>query len=115
MSKTPIEIQREALYDILSGIEGVKKVYYQQPYTASLKYPCIIYGLNRFTNVYADDRRYLSFPLYTVTLIDYDPDSPIQKSILDLNGSCIVSFDRVFTDDNLYHWAYSLVFTESLW
>ena len=115
MSKTPTEIQREALYDILSGIEGVKKVYYQQPYSKGIVYPCIIYGLNRLETKYASDRRYLTFPSYMVTLIDYDPDTILQKKILDLDGPCSVSFDRFFTDDNLYHWAYTLVFTESLW
>lgn len=115
MSKTLIETQREALQTILENIDGVKKVYYQQPYTKSLVYPCIIYSLNRFDTKYADDRRYLSFPSYTITLIDYDPESEIQKRIFDLGGPCSVSFDRFFTADNLYHWAYTLVFTKSLW
>lgn len=115
MSKTVIETHREALHEILSSIEGVKKVYYQQPYSKNMSYPCIVYSMNRLSSFYASDKRYLSFPSYTVTLIDYDPESIIQKYILDLDGPCSVSFDRMFTSDNLYHWSYTLVFTKLIW
>lgn len=115
MLKTPIEEQREQLHEVLSNIEGVEGVYYQPPYNIKLQYPCIIYSLNRIDNFYADGKRYASFPSYTVTLIDYDPDSIIQKNILDLNDSCFVSFDRFFTSDNLNHWAYTISYRKALW
>lgn len=115
MSLTIIEAQRKSLHDILSSIPGVKKVYFQPPMESMLKYPCILYEPNGFSTLSSDNNRYLSFPEYTLTLIDYDPESIIQKYIMDLNGDCHISFDRFFVSDNLNHWVYSLVFSKSLW
>ena len=115
MPKTPIEEQRELFHDLLCSIEGVKGVYFQPTYNIKLPYPCIIYSLDRIETKYANGKRYASFPSYTVTLIDYDPDSIIQKSILDLNDSCFVSFDRFFISDNLNHWAYTISYRKALW
>lgn len=115
MSQTMIEAQREALHDILCDIPGVKKVYFQPPKESLLKYPCILYELNDFITMNSDNDRYLTIPTYTVTLIDYNPESIIQKYIMDLHGDCHVSFDRFFTSDNLNHWVYKLSFSKSLW
>lgn len=115
MPTTPIEIQRESFHEVLCGIDGIKNVYFQPPYNLKLQYPCIIYELNRINTKHANSGRYLSFPVYTVTLIEHDPDSIIQKQILDLNDSCYVSFDRFFTSDNLNHWVYTIEYRKLLW
>jgi hypothetical protein len=115
MSQTPIEIQRECLHDILCSIDGVAKVYYQPPSNIHLKYPCIIYNLDNINTDYANDKRYRSIPTYTLTLIDKDSESPIQKSIMDLNDGCHVKFNRFFTTDNLAHFVYTLIFNKQLW
>lgn len=113
--KTPIEDHRETLHDILVGIEGIKAVYYQPPSTKALQYPCIIYSLNRLNTKPANNNRYLNFPEYNVVLIDYDPESMLQRKILDLNDGCYVKFDRFYTSDNLNHWAYTLSFAKKMW
>lgn len=115
MSQTKIEIQREMLQDILSSIEGVQKVYFQPPEKRMFEYPCIVYELNELNTMYSNNTRYLTFPKYTVTLIDKNPESPIQQLLLDLGQGCRVSFDRFFTLDGLNHWVYSLIFTKGLW
>lgn len=115
MFQTEIELQRELLHEILTNIEGVRKVYFQPPDSSQLVYPCIVYELNGFTNMYSDNSRYLTFPEYTITLIDKNPESIIQKHIMDLEGDCHVTFDRFFTSDNLNHWTYSLAFSKALW
>lgn len=117
--ETQIQNQRKQLDDILRSIDGVKKVYYQPPESMQLKYPCIIYEPSGQNVMYANDSRYLTFMEYTLTLIDRDPESIIQKSILDLrknaDANCYVKFDRFFTADNLNHWTYRLAFTKGMW
>lgn len=115
MSQNPIKKQRDYLHDILESIDGVKKVYFQPPESIKLKYPCIIYSLDGFDDNRADGKRYLTFPSYTLTLIDFDPESMIQKHIMDLSENCYVSFNRFYTSDNLNHWVYKVVFDKALW
>lgn len=115
--KTEMEIQREALHDILCNIPGVSKVYYQPPASISLKYPCLLYDFSNYTTIYADNIRIYNWPEYTLTLVDKDPESIIHKRIMDLHGNqgCYVRFDRFYTADNLNHWSYNLVFTQKMW
>lgn len=115
MSQTVIETQRDYIQNILSGIDGVKKVYFQPPKDTQLAYPCIIYSLDGVRSNYANGQRYLTFPSYSLTLIDYDTESIIQKYLLDLTGDCHISFDRFYTSDNLNHWVYTLSFSKALW
>jgi len=115
MDPTEIESQRDEVQEILSGIEGVAKVYFQPPSSQRLTYPCIVYSLNKYNTKYSNNSRYLTYPEYTVTLIDSNPESIIQKRIMDLNGSCFVGFDRFYTSDNLNHWVYTLIYSSSLW
>lgn len=115
MSQTRIEIQRELLHDTLSNVDGVKKAYFQPPSEAQLVYPCIIYELSDLNATYADNKRFFTFPRYTLTLIDKNPESPIQEEILNLGNGCYVQFDRFFTINGMNHWTYSLTFTKSLW
>jgi len=115
MCETKIEIQRELLQEILSSIPEVRKVYFQPPESRMLEYPCIIYELSDMSTLYSDNSRYLSFPEYTVTVIDKNPESIIQKRMMDLSSDCHVDFNRFFTSDNLNHWVYTLVFSKALW
>lgn len=119
MALSEIQNQRLMLDNTLRSIEGVKKVYYQPPASIKLQYPCLMYEPSNPDTMYADDRRYLMFMGYTLTLIDTDPESIIQKHILDLNknldSNCFVKFDRFFTSDNLNHWTYSLTYTKAIW
>lgn len=114
MSRTTIREQREAIQELLESVEGVKKVYYQPPESVKLKYPCIIYDMDSLNTKHADNSRYLSIPKFSITLIDFDPESEIQREILDLDG-CRISFNRHFTSDNLHHWSYDLYYTKYLW
>lgn len=115
MSQKMIEKQRLKLHRILSSLEGVKKAYFQPPNGAKLVYPCVIYTQQRFDSSYANGNRYLTYPIYELLLIDFDPESSIQKEIMDLKDGCYVSFNRHYTSDNLHHWAYELTFTKLLW
>ena len=115
MSQTKIEEQRELLDSKFREIPGIKGVYFQPPSNEKLKYPCVIYTLKDIMSMYSDDSRYLSIPVYDVTMIDYNPESEIQRYMLDLNDGCYVRFDRFYTSDNLNHWVYQIHFLKALW
>lgn len=114
MSQNPISDQRIFLHEILTNIEGVKKVYYEPPSSIKLVYPCLIYSLESYNTSYADNKRFLSWPRYSVILIDYDPESSIVKDILDLDN-CNVAFDRKYSEDQLTHWSFTLYCTKGSW
>ena len=64
---------------------------------------------------FLEEDEYGMYPDTIGYVVDYNPESIIQKYIMDLRGDCHVSFDRFFTSDNLNHWVYKLSFSKSLW
>lgn len=102
MSDRRIELQT-----LLEKILGSRNVYFQPPESIKLKYPCIIYEREDENVKFADDLNYSRTKLYTVTVIDKNPDSDIPDKISDL-AYCI--FQRHFTSDNLNHDVYRLYF-----
>lgn len=82
---------------------GSTNVYFQPPESVKLGYPAIVYKLNNFSVLNADDIKYKIETEYIVTLIDTDPDS----SFVDvLNAFPKSRFDRFYTYDNLNHWVF---------
>lgn len=115
MSQSAIEAQRLLLQEILEGVDGVKKVYFQPPKNIMLEYPCIIYSINRLDSHYSNNTRYLSIPTYDLTLVDYSIDSDIPELILSISNGCHATFDRYYASDNLHHWSFTLTFSKALW
>lgn len=99
--------RRLELHDILGGIQGVKKAYFQPPETVKLVYPCIIYSLKRVDMRSANDRPYKNRDGYDIMIIDRDPDSKIRRTI---EAMPLANFDRFFTKDGLNHWSYTLYY-----
>lgn len=102
MAKTRIELQ-EALEEFL----GSRNVYYQPPATIKLQYPCILYERSDIRQVYADNTSYLKHKQYTLTIIHKDADSTLPEDILD--NFQLISFDRDYKADNLYHEVYTII------
>lgn len=100
--------QRLELHDKLCDILGSKNVYFQPPESIKLNYPCIIYELGTDRTRAADDKKYLNFRQYSVTLIYKDPDCRLSDKILEVFNKC--SFNRRFKTDNLYHSVFSLYY-----
>jgi hypothetical protein len=94
---------RVDLHEELKKALGSNYVYYQPPESIKLKFPCIIYDLSNINAVHADDGKYLDYRSYILTLVDYDPDSPIVDRVLDIP---YCKFDRAFKSDNLYHFTF---------
>ena len=99
--------RRIELHDILSGIPGVKKAYFQPPETVKLEYPCIIYHLQNVHMQSANDYPYKNRDGYSVMIIDRNPDSVIRRN---LEAMQLCRFDRYFTSDGLNHWSYVLYY-----
>lgn len=102
MAKDRVELQ-----NILETILGSRNVYFQPPSSIKLKYPCIIYNKsNEWVNS-ADDMDYSNYNMYSITVIDKNPDTKIGDSIRNL-PHC--SFDRSYIVDNLNHYVYRLYY-----
>lgn len=95
------------LHEILCGILGSRNVYFSPPASVLLNYPCIIYSRSNIQNTYASDAVYKQNDLYSITVIDRDPDSEIVRKISKLPG---VRFDRHYTADNLNHDVFSIFY-----
>ena len=95
MARTRLELQAE-----LEALLGSGNVYYQPPENYKLKYPCLVYELQRIASAHADDLAYKRNPQYQITAIYRDPDSDLPDRLLDLRGARL---DRIFTSDNLHH------------
>ena len=102
MAKTRLELQ-EALEEFI----GSRNVYYQPPESIKFKYPCIIYEKSRINQIYANDKTYLKNKEYSLTLIYRETDSTLPDDILDAFE--LISFDRHYKADNLYHDVFTIV------
>ncbi len=102
MAKTRIELQA-----LLEEILGSRNVYFQPPESLKLKYPCIIYPLNKVAIARADNKPYIKNKMYMVTVIDKDPESEICDRMEELP---LCTFDRRYAADNLTHTGYTLYY-----
>ena len=101
----------------LRGIvgEGVS-VYFQPPSNVSgagqkviknIKYPAIIYSLDEYNTMSANNKKYSVQKEYGVTLITKDPDSDLPDKLVMLPTS---RFDRNYESDGLYHSVFTIIF-----
>ena len=95
------------LQAFLELILGSENVYFQPPESLKLDYPCIIYSLVPGDKKYADDIAYVRRKSYNLTLVEYDPDSPL---IDRLENVPMCRFDRSYASDNLNHYVYKIYY-----
>ena len=86
----------------------VPNVYYQPPESLKLKFPCIVYNLDKIDPEYADNTTYMKSRSYQLILIHSDPDNSIVDSLADL-PRCRMSRSP-YQSNNLYHFVFSLYF-----
>lgn len=91
----------------LETLLGSSNVYFQPPASVKMKYPAIVYALEDIENKHADDGVYISHHRYSVTLIDYDPDSSFVNLVAKL---CSCRFNRYYAKENLNHWNFSVYY-----
>lgn len=99
---------REELQTVLEQVLGTRSVYFQPPESFKLKYPCIIYELNRIRQIKSNNSTYLKQKQYTVTIIDEDCDTELPDKLMEKLTYC--QFDRRFVSDNLYHDVFTVYF-----
>ncbi len=98
---------RIGLQLVLETVLGSRNVYFQPPPSTQLKYPCIIYNLSDINNTSADNTAYLQDKMYTITVIDRNPDSAISDAVSKLP---MCRFDRFYASDNLNHFIYTIFY-----
>ena len=81
------------------------RVYFQPPATVKMKYPAIVYAFNGKDIWHADDRVYLSYNRYSITIIDSNPDSELIDKVAELP---MCDFNTSYTKDNLNHTVYEI-------
>lgn len=101
--------QRLDLHEILVGILGTPKVYFQPRVNLSLEYSTgiIVYKRDWAMTHFATNRPYRHVKRYQVTYIARNPDSVIYDAIAAL-PMCV--YDRFFTSDDLNHDVFKLFF-----
>lgn len=100
-------MNRIDLQNKLEEILGSRNVYFQPPESMKMNYPAIVYSRSGIKNDFANDKVYMQSYVYTVTVIDKDPDSEITCKIAEL-PNC--KFDRNFKSGNLNHDVFTLYF-----
>lgn len=98
---------RTELSKILRATLGSDNVYFQPPASKEIKYPCIIYSLDKEWTEKADNTKYLSMKRYTVTVVDKNSESLIPDKISELE---FCSMDRTYISDNLNHFVFTIYF-----
>ena len=98
---------RLQLHEILCDILETRNAYFQPPASVEMDYPAIVYGLDGIDKTFADDVAYLVKRKYSITVIDFDPDSIIAEKIAAIPSS---KFNRHYEKDNLNHYVFTLYF-----
>lgn len=91
---------RLELHEILKNVIGNNNVYYQPPESIKMNYPAIVYSRDDIPHENADNITYKTNHVYTVTIIDANPDSNIVEAISKLPQT---RFVRHFTANQLNH------------
>lgn len=99
MTANEPKTKREELHELLSAIPGVKAAYYIQPPSRDMKFPCIVYNVERIYSDLANNKTYDRKIKYTLTYISSNDDDTVYD-ILDLPYT---SFENKFVNDNLFH------------
>lgn len=93
--KSRLDLQIE-----LEEILGSRHVYYQPPENLKIEYPAIIYSVNDYIGINADNIKYNNVTQYQIIVVDKKPDNAAIQKILEKPLS---SFDRHYSYNNLNH------------
>lgn len=99
--------QRLELHDVLKAILGSENVYFKEPPTVQMQYPCIVYRRSGIDIKHADNKPYSHAISYQVTVITDDPDD---ETHLKVGMLPTARYDRNYTADKLNHDVYNLFF-----
>lgn len=102
---------------------GVKNLYFQPPESIKMKYPAIIYSIDKVDNRFAGNKNYLQLISYQVILIDNSSDDTWFWDTFNFKSDIIPSdifkklsklpmcrFERAYTANNLNHFVFSIYY-----
>ena len=99
--------KRLKFHQILVDILGSNNVYFQPPPNIQMRYPAIVYTIERPNVTHADGYIYKKMDSYQVMLIGTNPESDISDKIQNLPMS---RFERHYTAENLNHDVYNVFY-----
>ena len=88
--------------------ELAPNVYYQQPSSVKMAYPCFRYNYADVKPLNADNKVYKMFNKYLVTYISKEHSEWIVDQMLGRFSHC--RLDRPYTADNLYHYVFEVYY-----
>lgn len=89
-------------------LELAPKAYFQPPATVRMEYPCFRYNFSGLDALHADNAMYRGLNRYSVTYISRTHAEEIVLRMKEHFKYC--RFDRSYTADNLYHYAFELYY-----
>lgn len=92
----------------LRSVLGNNNVYFEPPATIQMKYPCIIYSVDRVKTFRADNDAYINNRAYQVISVTTNPDTDIVEDMLDSFKHCY--FERRYKSDGLIHDVFTIYF-----
>lgn len=92
----------------LREVLGSNNTYFQPPESVKLEYPCIRYSLSTDSDRFANDRSYIFYEGYEVTVISKDPDQTFKDELKEKFRHC--SWNRSYVSDNLNHNVYKIYY-----
>jgi hypothetical protein len=92
---------------LLEGLHEGVSVYFQPPPNVMMSYPAIVYNRDYLATEFADNKPYANKVRWSVTLIDPDPDSPLNALLASLP---LMRYVRHYTHESLNHDIYDVYF-----
>lgn len=86
------------------------KVFFQPPASVRLTYPCIVYEISRAHITYSLDMPYIITNQYSLTYVTKDPDDALEAIEKIIRAFPMISHDRSYVAENLYHEVFSLFY-----
>ena len=99
--------RRLDLHELLMGLPGIKKAYFQSPEDIKMEYPCVRYMRERPNVRHADNVKYFQEDSWQLIVMDWDNPSELARAVEQL-PKC--SFVRHYQADHLNHDVFTLYF-----
>lgn len=97
---------RDEIQELLEGVLGSDRVYFQAPPNTGMKYPCIVYSFTNFNINNADNMPYLVTGRWYVHHMYKNPKFDLkEKFIFDVD---FCKFDRRIVNDGVYNDYYTI-------
>ena len=98
----------EELREIQKTCLGYHNTYFGPIEGTRLKYDCVIYKMTTMDENKANNKTYVNRPVYDVTVISRNPETPVPWAIQNHFERC--SPGKFFVTENLYHFPFTIIY-----